>query len=66
MVSEEIAGSNPAGGAGVRGTARYENRQSDPAQTRGSCGFDSHPCYSRRNDRVVLLTAACKTVAIEL
>ena len=25
--------------------ARYANRQSDPAQTRGFCGFDSHPCY---------------------
>ena len=28
-------------------TARYANRQSGPAQTRGFCGFDSHPCYSR-------------------
>ena len=27
--------------------ARYANRQSDPAQTRGFCGFDSHPRYSR-------------------
>ena len=43
----EIAGSNPVGGAGVRWMARYANRQSDQAQTRGFCGFDSHPCYSR-------------------
>ena len=41
----EVAGSNPAGGAEEGGMARYANRQSDPAQTRGSCGSESHPCY---------------------
>jgi hypothetical protein len=30
----------------MRTTARYANRQSGPAQTRGFCGFGPHPRYS--------------------
>ena len=49
----------------VGGTARYANWQSGEAQTRGSVG--STPTRATRGwfARVVLLTAACKAVAIK-
>ena len=68
VVSEEVAGSNPAGGAELEGKGRHGTQTGKAARLKPGDSVGSTPTRATRGwpSRVVLLTAACKTVAIEL
>ena len=65
-VSEEIAGSNPVGDAGSEG--RHGTQTGKAAKLKPGDSVGSTPTRATRGwiARVVLLTAACKAVAIKL